>query len=359
MQSQTSISDADEESDEIRAYIDQLEKKDLIKAKKCCRLAKQHGRLIRDILKSPWCFFALESFGDGEVNAVLSATAGKEWREILAMAIDGEKQKLKQKKVSESKLDSLLEFGWAWKHQGAFIAFRDKSAFAKHRPKNSDRCCRMIFVFKAYSWVPSANLKAMAGRRLGVTNPTSVGNVTGCYTSRMVSMIEEKRAYADFLARHGDRELRIEAKGHLSFCDEFSKRLSKGGDLNLASVALNFAWQDSTLRVGAEPEMLEKIIKQHSGTGSRKPDREGIRSIVEKAYCNASDSKKAFATKAEVISELKASFGMSNLGNDGLYRIGERKLSELNLNHWLERIREKFKDIYPKQERAGRPPTKR
>lgn len=356
MQSKKRSKNADGVSDEDYSRLAEVEEREQAYEEERSRLAGEREKRISGILKNPSRFFTLEYFGDDEINAARTALIGKGWREILVMAFEGEWEKLRSQGRPKDKVDSLVECGWAWKHERALIAFRDKSAFSKLRPKEANACRQMVFVFKAFSWVPSGNLVALVRRELGVIDPTAVGNVSGNYAKMLISIIWEKRAYADFLRQYGDGSLQPEAEGQLSYCDKLLELLDKGGDPSLVSAALNVAWQDSALRVGAEPEMHEGIIKQHAGPRSRKSDESGIRGIIESAYFTASKRKNESATKDEVISELRVSHKLSKeLDEDGFHRLGKCKFTEQQLAGWLDDSRERYKALFPKRSKPGRP----
>lgn len=317
------------------------------------RINKARMARLKAIEDNPRSFFTLESFGDEEIATAAGTLQDRRWRELLEMAYDGEKEKLRSQGVVPEQIDGLLEYGWAWKHKGSLIAFRNKSRFARCRPSGAGEALEMLFVFKGIRWVPSLSISALARRHLCVTDPVSVGNAAGSYSKFLLAMICEKRAYADFLFHHGDFECQAVAESQIAHCDKLKEMMEKKGDPYLASSALNVASTEATLGMLSDPEMLEMLIKQHAGVRSRKRDSEGLRELVEKAYLTVCRRTGRAADKKEVSEILVTEHGMVSVADGN--QIGGRLLLEREFDNLLKSLREAHKDIYPKRSRAGRP----
>lgn len=249
MRSKTRPRKADEESDEVSHFINRLQRSERIANTKHQQRMKEREKLICSILKSPSCFFALESFGDEEVNAAVTATEGIEWGVLAAMAEEAQCTRFANSGVKRPSL--LVQRGWAWKQGAALIQVRQGCYLAIKRPAKS---LEMVFVHQGSRWEPCPTLQALARRRLTIPCATICGNMTGNQEKGRELQALQKRDYADFLVKNGDLAIRGEAKAQIVYCDRVLEEIKRDGHVSPSSWS-NMNSLDFELREKADPEM--------------------------------------------------------------------------------------------------------
>jgi hypothetical protein len=306
---------------------------------------------IEAIIKNPAVFFSMEgAFGDEEICAVRTALQGKDWHEFFLLAVEAEKQKFLNLGYSPAQADSLVQPGWAWKYEQTMIAGRDGSSLARLKP---DESIEMVFVHEGFRWEPPCTLASLARIELRIPCPVAIGNVRGSYLASRTASIRQTSAFAAFIAKkHPEEHLQMEAQALVEHCNRLLALMEKGGDLDIASAAMNVAYLNAMVRIMAESEMLDANRRQHAFYGNAKPDPTGVRGAVKKALLAVYGRVKRMPRRDEVLKELAP---LSS--DDGMIHLMQEIVTPERFDKILEGIRrvEKWRWQKGPEVRRGRP----
>ncbi|MFO1482395.1 MAG: hypothetical protein U1F71_03430 [Verrucomicrobiaceae bacterium] len=276
--------------------------------KKDARIRNKRRSLLKKIHENPRVFFSLglpDGFGDDETIAAYSVLRNR-WEEAVQMAFEAEKKRFIDEGYSPQQADSLVQIGWAWKHQKTLLAVRDKSRLMHAIPK--ERLLKVVMVHAGYRWEPAATLRALAEIELGIPTPCQVGNVSGSYLENRKAAILQTRAFGDFVAaQHAEEGLKLEGELLCGACDTLLAILEgkkSSSVVDVVASAMNVAYQNANLRLAVESELLDANKRQHAFYTNIKPDPSGVRAAVKTALLAVYDRVQRMPRKDEVLKEL-------------------------------------------------------